>query len=104
MLRSIEEIHAINRRLSRRLDDVMASEDITKELGAALMWFVDIIEAPYSNYCRIHVPQLDSWPEIVNNTRLQNILTVSVWETKQPDKQRLYSCRRQPTNQQIHFD
>ncbi|KAF9090769.1 hypothetical protein BGX23_005749, partial [Mortierella sp. AD031] len=83
MLRSIEEIHAVNRRLSRRLDDVMASEDITKELGAALVWFVDIIEAPYSNYCRIHVPQLDNWPEIVNNTRLQNILTALAAEQVQ---------------------
>jgi len=83
MLRNIEEIHAINRKMSRRLDEVMASEDLNRELSAALIWFVDLIEAPYSNYCRTHVPHLDNWPEIINNTRLQNILTVSVG-TEQP--------------------
>jgi hypothetical protein len=78
MLRNIEEIHAINRKLTRRLDEVMGSQDPDVELVLALIWFVDIIETPYSNYCKTHVPLLDNWPEIMNNSRLQNILTVSV--------------------------
>lgn len=78
MLRNIEDIHAINRKLTKRLDEVVGSQDPDVELVLALIWFVDIIEAPYSNYCRTHVPLLDNWPEIINNTRLQNILTVSV--------------------------
>ncbi|KAI8599147.1 hypothetical protein EDD21DRAFT_445597 [Dissophora ornata] len=75
MLRNIEDIHVINRKLSRKLTDVIDSEDVAVELSKTLMWFVDVMEAPYSNYCKIHVPQLDSWPEIINNSRLQNILT-----------------------------
>ncbi|KAF9108848.1 hypothetical protein BGX27_008199 [Mortierella sp. AM989] len=74
MLRNIEEIHVINRQLSRRLADVLDGEDVMRELGLVLMWFVDIMEGSYSNYCRNHVPHLDSWREIVNNTRLQSIL------------------------------
>ncbi|KAG0365067.1 hypothetical protein BGZ54_006908 [Gamsiella multidivaricata] len=74
MLRNIEDIYAINRKLIKRLDEVLASEDTTKELGMALIWFVDIMETSYSNYCRGHVPHLDNWPEIINNSRLQNIL------------------------------
>ncbi|KAF9119904.1 hypothetical protein BGW39_011811, partial [Mortierella sp. 14UC] len=83
MLRSIEELHAINRKLSRRLEDVMASQDPIQELNIALVWFVDVIEAPYSHYCRIHVPHLDGWPEIINNARLQNILTTIAAEQVQ---------------------
>ncbi|KAG0202008.1 hypothetical protein BGX28_005325 [Mortierella sp. GBA30] len=76
MLRNIESIHTISRKLAKKLGDVMTSQDVTKELGPVLMWFVDAMEVPYSNYCRNHVPQLDNWPEIINNTRLQDILTV----------------------------
>ncbi|KAF9928653.1 hypothetical protein BGZ65_006151, partial [Modicella reniformis] len=75
MLKNIEDIHSINRKLAKRLSDVMSSEDVTKELGVVLIWFVDVMEAPYSNYCRTHVPHLDNWPEIINNSRLQNILS-----------------------------
>lgn len=77
MLKNIESIHTISRKLAKKLNDVMASPDVTKQLGSVLMWFVDVMEVPYSNYCRNHVPQLDNWPEIINNTRLQDILTVS---------------------------
>jgi len=76
MLKNIESIHTISRKLAKKLSDVMASPDVTKQLGSVLMWFVDVMEVPYSNYCRNHVPQLDNWPEIINNTRLQDILTV----------------------------
>lgn len=78
MLRDIEIIHTINRKLTKKLEDVQSSPDAMAELGKALMWFVDAMEAPYSNYCRNHVPLLDNWPEIINNSRLQNILTVSI--------------------------
>ncbi|KAF8946066.1 hypothetical protein BGZ47_001391 [Haplosporangium gracile] len=83
MLRNIEEIHAINRKLTRRLDEVMGSQHPDAELVLALIWFVDMIEAPYSNYCRTHVPLLDNWPEIINNSRLQNILTAIAAEQVQ---------------------
>lgn len=75
MLRNIEDIYSANRKLSKRLSDVSASENVSKELGVVLIWFADAMETPYSNYCRSHVPHLDSWQEIANNSRLQNILT-----------------------------
>ncbi|KAG0212979.1 hypothetical protein BGX28_005220 [Mortierella sp. GBA30] len=74
LLRNIEDIYAVNRKFSKKLVDVKASEDPVKELGSVLMWFVDSMEAPYSNFCRNHVPHFDDWPEIINNTRLQDIL------------------------------
>jgi len=77
MLRNVEDIHAVNRKLSKRLSEVLLNENVNRELGAVLVWFVDVMEAPYSNYCRSHVAHLDNWPEIINNPRLQNILTVS---------------------------
>lgn len=76
MLQNIETIHQINRKLSKRLNEVQDSPNPSQDLGKLLMWFVDDMEAPYSNYCRNHEPHLDNWPEIINNTRLQNILTV----------------------------
>ncbi|KAF9180058.1 hypothetical protein BGZ51_006465 [Haplosporangium sp. Z 767] len=74
MLRNIEDIHAINRKLSKKLDEIMGNEDVAKGLETVLIWFVDAMEASYSNYCRNHEPLLDNWPEIINNTRLQEIL------------------------------
>ncbi|KAF9214299.1 hypothetical protein BGZ59_003977 [Podila verticillata] len=75
MLQNIENIHMINRELWKRLDELQDSPEPSQGLGKALMWFVDVMEAPYSNYCRDHEPHLDNWPEIINNSRLQNILT-----------------------------
>ncbi|CAO3567444.1 unnamed protein product [Mortierella alpina] len=74
LLRNIEDIYAVNRKFSKKLVDVKASEDPVKDLGGVLMWFADQMEAPYSNFCRNHVPHFDDWPEILNNTRLQDIL------------------------------
>ncbi|KAF9172288.1 hypothetical protein BGX21_010818 [Mortierella sp. AD011] len=65
MLRNIEEIHTINRQLSKRLADILET-DGTRELN--------IMEEAYSNYCKNHVPHIDSWPEIINNSKLQGIL------------------------------
>jgi len=76
LLRDVEDIYAVNRKFSKKLVDVLAAADVTKELGSVLMWFVDSMETPYSNFCRSHVPMLDNWPEILNNTRLQDILAV----------------------------
>jgi len=78
LLRNVEDIYAVNRKFSKKLVDVVASGDVMKELGTVLMWFADSMEVPYSNFCRSHVPHLDNWPEIINNTRLQDILTVIV--------------------------
>ncbi|KAG0325735.1 hypothetical protein BG004_003125, partial [Podila humilis] len=75
LLRNVEDIYAVNRKFSKKLVDVVASADVMKELGTVLMWFADAMEVPYSNFCRSHVPHLDNWPEIINNTRLQDILT-----------------------------
>ncbi|KAF9344448.1 hypothetical protein BGX26_004354, partial [Mortierella sp. AD094] len=74
LLRNIEEIYAVNRKFSKKLVEVQSSADITKDLGAVLMWFVDSMETSYSNFCRNHVPHFDNWPEIMNNSRLQDIL------------------------------
>ncbi|KAF9169529.1 hypothetical protein BGX21_000524 [Mortierella sp. AD011] len=74
LLRNIEDIYAVNRKFSKKLVEVQNGTDITKDLGSVLMWFVDSMETPYSNFCRNHVPYFDSWPEIMNNTRLQDIL------------------------------
>lgn len=76
LLRDVEDIYSVNRKFSKKLVDVLAASDVTKELGSVLMWFVDSMETPYSNFCRSHVPRLDNWPEIMNNTRLQDILAV----------------------------
>ncbi|KAF9377412.1 hypothetical protein CPB97_010211 [Podila verticillata] len=75
LLRNVEDIYAVNRKFSKKLVEVVASADVMKELGTVLMWFADSMEVPYSNFCRSHVPHLDNWPEIINNTRLQDILT-----------------------------
>ncbi|KAF9322604.1 hypothetical protein BG006_002251, partial [Podila minutissima] len=80
LLRNVEDIYAVNRKFSKKLVDVVASTDVMKELGTVLMWFADSMEVPYSNFCRSHVPHLDNWPEIINNTRLQDILTVIAGE------------------------
>ncbi|KAF8985462.1 hypothetical protein BGZ46_004055 [Entomortierella lignicola] len=74
LLRNVEEIYAVNRKFSKKLVEVQASDDVIKELGVVLMWFVDSMETPYSNFCRNHVPHFDNWVEIMNNTRLQDIL------------------------------
>ncbi|KAF9110903.1 hypothetical protein BGX27_005742 [Mortierella sp. AM989] len=74
LLRNVEEIYAVNRKFNKKLAEVQAGTDVTKDLGSALMWFVDSMETPYSNYCRNHVPHFDNWLEIMNNTRLQDIL------------------------------
>ncbi|KAF9914711.1 hypothetical protein BX616_007716 [Lobosporangium transversale] len=74
MLRNIEDIHALSRKLSKRLADVATNEDVNRELSLVLVWFMDVMESPYSNYCRSHTPKLDSWPEIMSNSRLQSIL------------------------------
>ncbi|KAI7819961.1 hypothetical protein BC939DRAFT_246783 [Gamsiella multidivaricata] len=74
LLRNIEDIYAVNRKFSKKLNDVHASGDVMKELGSVLMWFVDSMETSYSNFCRNHVPHFDNWPEIMNNSRLQDIL------------------------------
>ncbi|KAF8933244.1 hypothetical protein BGZ58_006493, partial [Dissophora ornata] len=74
LLRNIEDIYAVNRKFSKKLVDVQASDDVMKELGSVLMWFVDSMETSYSNFCRNHVPHFDNWPEIMNNSRLQDIL------------------------------
>ena len=76
MLRNVEEIYAVNRKFAKKLAEVKAKEDATKELGNVLMWFASAMETSYSNYCHNHVPHFDDWPEIINNTRLQDILTV----------------------------
>ncbi|KAF9083180.1 hypothetical protein BGX23_011713 [Mortierella sp. AD031] len=83
LLRNIEEIYSVNRKFSKKLVDVQASAEPTKELGSVLMWFVDSMETAYSNYCRNHVPHFDNWPEIINNTRLQDILTAIAAEQVQ---------------------
>ncbi|KAF9923535.1 hypothetical protein FBU30_006435, partial [Linnemannia zychae] len=74
LLRNIEDIYSVNRKFSKKLVEVKASADPAKELGPVLMWFVDSMETSYSNFCRNHVPHFDNWPEIINNTRLQDIL------------------------------
>ncbi|KAF9179208.1 hypothetical protein BGZ51_007154 [Haplosporangium sp. Z 767] len=76
LLRNIEDIYAVNRKFYKKLADVQTSADPMKELGTVLMWFADSMETSYSNYCRNHVPHFDNWPEIINNVRLQDILTV----------------------------
>lgn len=78
MLQNIETIHLINRKLFKRLSEVQDSPNPSQDLGKLLVWFVDDMEVAYSNYCRNHEPHLDNWPEIINNTRLQNILTVRI--------------------------
>ncbi|KAF9895636.1 hypothetical protein BX616_009187, partial [Lobosporangium transversale] len=75
LLRNVEDIYAVNRKFSKKLADVKApGADTMKELGTVLMWFADSMETSYSNFCRNHVPHFDNWPEIINNTRLQDIL------------------------------
>ncbi|KAG0028054.1 hypothetical protein BGZ81_005058 [Podila clonocystis] len=75
MLQNIETIHLINRKLTKRLNEVEESPNPSQDMSKLLIWFIDDMEAPYSNYCRNHESHLDNWPEIINNTRLQNILT-----------------------------
>ncbi|KAG0224742.1 hypothetical protein B0O80DRAFT_422049 [Mortierella sp. GBAus27b] len=80
LLRNVEEIYAVNRKFSKRLAEVQSYEDPTKALNDILMWFVDTMETPYSNFCRNHVPHFDNWPEIIHNIRLQDILTTIAGE------------------------
>ncbi|CAH1762516.1 11372_t:CDS:10 [Entrophospora sp. SA101] len=72
MFRLIEGIYKRNRKFCTKL--VKIGVNPNKELGDILMTWVNDMEKPYTNFCKNYKGGFDQWPEIKENTNLQQTL------------------------------
>ncbi|KAI8990965.1 hypothetical protein BDF20DRAFT_908789 [Mycotypha africana] len=74
LLKLIHDILKVNKQFCMKLTNIAANPQKMKELGNALMQWVDSMDAPYSNYFRSFIPRLNTRHDIVKIQAIQDLL------------------------------
>ncbi|CAG8457990.1 8829_t:CDS:10 [Funneliformis mosseae] len=84
MFRHIEIIYKQNKKFYSKLSKIGSSPVLARDLGDTLMGWVDDMVGPYTKYAENFRLGFDSWPEIEENSTLQQTLNDISAEKNQP--------------------
>ncbi|CAI2165174.1 4312_t:CDS:10 [Funneliformis geosporum] len=84
MFRHIEIIYKQNKKFYSKLAKIGSSPLLARDLGDTLMSWVDDMVGPYTKYAENFRLDFDSWPEIEENSILQQTLNEISAEKNQP--------------------
>ncbi|KAI9493603.1 hypothetical protein BDB00DRAFT_872274 [Zychaea mexicana] len=74
LLKNVHDILKVNKRFCTKLAKVASDPKAMKELGDVLMQWIEDMEAPYANFVRTSIPNLDQRSELINNLSISHLL------------------------------
>ncbi|KAI9316279.1 hypothetical protein BX666DRAFT_1949065 [Dichotomocladium elegans] len=74
LLSNVHNVLKANRRFCAKLMKIAANPQTIKELGDALMQWIDDMEVPYANFCRSFIADLNSREDVTNNPAIRQLL------------------------------